>query len=61
MAFALALAESHPNREALRREFESSAQASLARLENALTTDRSIDGFQDASKKIQKMLARRAE
>jgi hypothetical protein len=57
MSFALAVCQSHPDQALLKREFQTSAQAGLARLESALTSDKAIDGFQDAAAKLRKGLS----
>jgi hypothetical protein len=56
VSFALAVAQSFPDRALLRQEFESASQGGLAKLENSLTSDRSILGFQDVAEKIQTTL-----
>lgn len=52
ISFALATVETHPNKAALKHEFEMSSQVALARLENALTIDKAIEGFQDAAGRL---------
>jgi hypothetical protein len=52
VSFGMAVAQSLPDQAPLRQEFESASQGALAKLENSLTSDQSISGFQDAAGKL---------
>jgi hypothetical protein len=52
VAFALATASTHPDRDLLTAHFEASSQALLAGIEVTLAGDRTVDGFQEVTQKI---------
>jgi hypothetical protein len=52
VAFALAVAATHPERDLLKAHFEISSQALLAGIEVTLAGDQTIDGFQEVTARI---------
>ncbi len=58
LCFALAVAESHPNRQTLKNEFEAASQSGLAKIETTLASDKTVAGFQEVSDRILRLLAR---
>lgn len=52
LAFALAAAATHPERDLLRVHFEISSQAMLAGIEVTLAGDKTVDGFQEVTERI---------
>lgn len=52
VAFALAVAATHPQRDLLTGHFEKASQALLAGIEVTLTSDRTVEGFQEVTQKI---------
>jgi hypothetical protein len=56
LAFALAAAATHPERDLLRVHFEKSSQALLAGIEVTLASDKAVEGFQEVTQKILSIL-----
>lgn len=52
VAFALALAKTHSERDLLKAHFEMASQALLAGIEVTLASDQTIDGFREVTEKL---------